>query len=375
MITSDTIQVACPHAQNLSSRDELLAAFIGVLDSGWYVLGSEVESFEQEFAHHIGVSGCAAVNSCTDALTLTLQGIGISIGDEVVTSAHTAIPTAVAIERAGAKVVFADIDPRSRCISADSIVRMLSKKTKAVIPVHIFGQPADVLAINDLARRYDFCVIEDCAQGLGASIGSKSVGAFGKAGAFSFYPTKNLGALGDGGAVVSNDLELISKIRSLRQYGFSKDRECIQLGYNSRLDEVQAAFLRVKLKLVESANLRRREIARRYSAVCDGEHVVAPCEMENCTSAMHLYVINCKERDKFRDFALSNGIETALHYQLPVHRHKYFRHCRRDGTLQNTEDLYGAMVTLPLYPELSDSQVERVENVLREWIHGKKWEK
>jgi dTDP-4-amino-4,6-dideoxygalactose transaminase len=361
MKEKEIIPVANPKAQSEILKKELLDAVTRVIDSGWYILGSEVDAFEKEFAGFIGAGNCIGVASGTDALMLALKAAGLKPGDEVITVSHSAVATVAAIEQAGLVPVFADIDDVSRCIDPDMIEALISTSTKAIVPVHIYGQPCDMAAIMRIADRHGLKVIEDCAQAHGAIIGNKKAGTFGHAAAFSFYPTKNLGALGDGGAVITNDDRIADNVKWLREYGW-KERYISSLsGINSRLDEMQAAILRVKLRHLEENNERRRQISLRYHEAISGSGIKAPADIPDTTHAMHLYVVECDEREKLREYLRDKGIGTAVHYPLAIHQQPaYLGRIRGCGSLANTERLYKKILSLPMYPELTDAQVGRV---------------
>ena len=263
------IPVSNPKPRFMQKKQEFLNALDSVIEKGIYILGDEVSSFEREFAEYIGVKYCVGVANGTDALAVALKGLGVKPGDEVITVSHSAVATVAAIEMTGAVPVFADIEPDTRCIDPNKIEKLISPKTKVIIPVHIYGQPAKIKEIKTIAHAHNIKVLEDCAQAHGAKVDGKMVGSFGDAAAFSFYPTKNLGAIGDGGAVVTNSAEVFEDVLALRQYGWHQRYISDISGVNSRLDELQAAFLRIKLKELEKDNARRNEIAQKYNAAIE----------------------------------------------------------------------------------------------------------
>lgn len=368
-MASDTIPVATPLAQFKAHEREIRGAIDRVLESGWYILGSEVKAFEQEFADFTGTGFSIGVASGTDALALALLAAGIQTGDEVITVSHTAVATVAAIEQVGAVPVFADIDPVTRCLDPAKVSELLSTASRAIVPVHICGQPAPMGEILTLAAKHGLKVIEDCAQAHGAEIDGKRVGTFGDAAAFSFYPTKNLGAIGDGGAVVTNSAAVADACRSLREYGW-RDRYISSVpGGNSRLDELQAAILRVKLPHLAADNARRREIADRYREVIDGEIIAPPSAIAGTLHAMHLFVVECDRRDELARALADEGIGTARHYPAPVHHQPAYAGRIRGGErLPVTERLYKRILSLPMYPELTDFQVERICAALKKWL-------
>lgn len=368
MQEKEIIPVANPKAQSEILKKEILDAVTRVIDSGWYILGSEVDSFEKEFAEFIGANNCIGVASGTDALMLALKAAGLKPGDEVITVSHSAVATAAAIEQAGLVPVFADIDDIRRCIDPGMIEALISPKTMAIVPVHIYGQPCDMAAIMGIAERHGLKVVEDCAQAHGAMIKDKKAGTFGHAAAFSFYPTKNLGALGDGGAVTTNDDKIADNVKWFREYGWKERYVSSLSGVNSRLDEMQAAILRVKLKHLEKNNERRRQIASKYYDAITGSGIKVPADIPDTTHAMHLYVVECEEREKLRQYLNDRGIGTAIHYPLAIHQQPaYMARIRGCTSLSKTEELYKGILSLPMYPELTDAQVERVCEAINKW--------
>lgn len=363
-----TIHIADPGADARSDREMILAAIDRVLCGGHYILGREVESFEKEWAEYLGASYCVGVASGTDALALALRASGVQPGDEVVTVSHTAVATIVAIEAIGAIPVFVDIDQRSRCMDPNLLREAITPRTRAIVPVHIYGQPAAMEQILCVARQYRCFVIEDCAQAHGATIGDQKVGTFGDAAAFSFYPTKNLGAIGDAGAVVSNDAAIEARLRSLRQYGWHERYVSDQVGTNSRLDELQAAILRVKLGHLDRRNHMRRTIAAHYRTALASTGAVAPHDISDTTHAMHLFVLESRMRNRLAGHLSEAGIATALHYPIPVHRQPaYVGRVAGADRLPVTEALYERLLTIPCHPDLTEEQIERICDRLRTW--------
>jgi dTDP-4-amino-4,6-dideoxygalactose transaminase len=367
-MAAELIPVANPRAQYLAYQSQIDQAVHSVLDSGYYVLGQEVATFEEEFAAYLGAQYCVGVANGTEAITLALLAVGVSPGDEVITVSHSAVATTAAVEMAGAVPVFADISLQSRCIDPLKIASLVSERTTAILPVHIYGQPAPMPEIIAVAQQYNLKVVEDCAQAHGAEYGGQKVGTFGDAAAFSFYPTKNLGALGDGGALVTNQLDAADRARELRQYGWQQRNISTTAGMNSRLDELQAAILRVKLRHLDDDNSRRRAIAERYRQSVDGQKVSFPASIANTLHAMHLCVVECDEREGLRSYLENEGIGTALHYPAAIHQQPaYSGKIRGCHQLHNTERLYRRHLSLPLYPQLTDQQVERVSLSLARW--------
>jgi len=351
-----------PLAQYQAQREEILAAIRRVLESGHYILGPEVEAFENAFARYCGVRNAVGVNSGTDALILALRALDIGAGDEVITASHTALATVSAIIAAGATPVLVDIDSEFYTMDPAGFEAAVTSKTKAVIPVHLYGQAADMEAIMRIARKHHLKVIEDCSQASGTLFHGCRVGSIGDAGCFSFYPTKNLGGIGDGGIVVSDSAAFSGRVRRLRQYGWSEQRSTEEPGLNSRLDELQAAILNVKLKRLDADNERRREIARIYCEALGGSDIVLPTERPGSTHIYHLFVIACAERDALQERLAASGIQAGIHYRMPAHLHSgYDRLCRMpDGGLPQTEMLANKILSLPMYPELTNKESEMV---------------
>ena len=343
-------------------RPDIERAVGAVLDAGRFVLDEQVTLFEQEFARFAGTAFAVGVGSGTDALELSLVACGIGPGDEVVTVANAGTPTICAIRSAGATPVLADVDPVTLTLDPGSAEACLTERTRALVPVHLYGQCADMGAITSLGRRHGLRVIEDCAQAHGAALGARAAGSLGDTGCFSFYPTKNLGAMGDGGMVVTSDPGIAAALRELRMYGESSTRHSTRpRGRNSRLDELQAAVLRVKLPHLRAWNERRREIARAYTDAFAGLPLSLPHEAEDRTHVYHLYVVRSAERDVLRSRLADRGVGTLVHYERPVHRHEAFRDLQaRSPALPHTERAASEVLSLPLYPELTGAEVDAV---------------
>ena len=297
-----------------------------VLNSGIYILGNEVKSFESEFSKYIGSKYAVSCASGTDALFLTLKALGIKTGDEVITQANSALPTACAISMAGAKPVFLDINPNSFGINHKLIEKIITKKTKAVIAVHLYGIPFDIKNVLSVIKKHNLHLIEDCAQAHGTEYHGKKAGSFGFAWCFSFYPTKNLGAIGDGGIITTNNKNLANKIKLLREYGQKEKNYSIIPGYNSRLDELQAAILRTRLKILnKNINLRIKK-ARLYNSLLKNLPIITPQEQKSTKNSYHLYVIRTKDRNNLKTYLKSKGIETMIHYPYPIHLQTLYKH-------------------------------------------------
>ena len=354
------IPVADPHAQYAAHRVEIDAAIAGVLAHGRYVLGDETRSFEGEFAHYVGVAHGIGVASGTDALHLALRACGVVPGDEVITVAHTAVATVAAIEHAGATPVLVDIEPERYTLDPRRLERALTPRTRVIVPVHVYGTPADMDPILAVARQHGLRVIEDCAQAHGATYRGRRVGSLGDAAAFSFYPTKNLGALGDGGLVATADGALAGRVRVLREYGWRERYVSTVPGFNSRLDELQAAVLRVKLRHLDTDNARRRALATVYAAALPPA-LPRPITPPGCEHVHHLYVIRHAERDRLAAHLRSHGIGTGIHYPVPVHHQPAYRgRLGATGALAESERAAREVLSLPMYPELGEEQVRRV---------------
>lgn len=348
--------------------DEIAPALLRVAERGWFLLGEETESFEEEFAAYIGTRHAVAVNSGSDALFLTLQALGIQAGDEVITVSHTFISTVDAVIRNGATPVFVDIDPETYCVDAAQIEARITDKTKLILPVHLYGHPAEMDAILAVATRHGLRVIEDACQAHGARYRGRKVGRFGAAACFSFYPTKNLGAYGDGGIVVTDDADLAARLRMARNYGQRRKYYHEFVGINSRLDEIQAAVLRVKLKHLDRWNARRRAIARNYDEGLQGSTLVLPHERPYAESMYHLYVVRCAERDRLQQQLLERGVHTQIHYPVPVHRQAAYAQLARDPSLPVTERVCGEILSLPMHPFLHDDEIEAILTAVKECL-------
>ena len=363
------IPCANPKAQYISYKDEIDSAIQRVLNSGWYVLGKEVIQFEEEFAAYNCVSHCIGVGSGTEALHIALRALDIGLGDEVITTSHTAVATASAIHLAGAKPIFVDIEPDSFTTDTNLIISAITPRTKAIISVHIYGQPCEMETILGIAREHGLKVIEDCAQAHGAEYNEKRVGSIGDVGCFSFYPTKNLGAIGDGGALVTNNNQLAEKIKLLREYGWEKRYISSKEGWNSRLDELQAAILRVKLKNLDKDNSLRQQHAKKYNELLKDLPIELPKKRENCTHVYHLFVIKVNQRDELKDYLHNNDVNTTIQYPVPVHQQKYFQNLCDEKSLPVTEQVSKNILSLPMYPELGENEIHKISNSLKDYFH------
>ena len=353
-------------AQYESIRAELDDAALRVMKSGWYILGSEVEAFEKEFAAYIGVGHAIGVGSGTEALHIALLALGIGAGDDVITVPNTAVATVAAIELTGARPVLCDVRADTMLMDVEKLASAITPRTRAIVPVHLFGQSADLAPILELTRSKDIFVLEDCAQAHGATYRGKCVGAWGDIAAFSFYPTKNLGAYGDGGAIVTNDAQLAERVKLLRQYGWRERYASDIKGMNSRLDEMQAAILRVKLKYLDQWTAARRERAALYTELL--RTVTLPREMSYGEAVYHLYVVQTPHRQSLIAHLQARGIGTAIQYPFPIHLQAAYSNmgCPA-GTFPVAEKLACEILSLPLYPELSLDNVRVVADAVNEF--------
>lgn len=354
-------------AEYASMKDELDEATSRVLESGVYILGDESAAFEREFAAWAGARAARAVNSGTDAIYLTLKALGVGAGDEVITVSHTAVNTALAISKTDAKPVFVDVDPETFCLDPDLLVAAITDRTRLVLPVHLYGHPADMGPLMEVADARGLSVVEDCAQAHGAAYRGMKVGTMGIAGCFSFYPTKNLGACGDGGAVITDNEELAAKIGSLANCGQGEERYLnLYQGDVSRMDEVQAAVLRVKLRHLDELVERRREIAAAYGSELSETGLELPRESSWARHVYHLYVVRSKQRDRLRQHLLDRGVQALVHYPVPVHRQPAYMN--DDGMqLPQTERLVEEILSLPVFPQMKPAQLEHVVQAVKDF--------
>lgn len=358
-----------PLSNYLKNRTALDEAIHRVLHSGRYILGEETGAFEREFADYIEVPYALGVGNGTEALYLALRGLGVGPGDEVITVSHTAVATVAAVEMSGATPVLVDVHPETYTMDPGILEKARTARSKAILPVHLYGQPCDLGEITRFARTHGLYVVEDCAQSHGAVYQRRRTGSWGDAAAFSFYPTKNLGCLGDGGAITTHDASIYEKLKALRQYGWDENRLSRSPGWNSRLDELQAAVLRVKLARLEQSNKRRIKIAATYRSLLDGiPELSLPSPVSETTHVYHQYVVRCidhRMRDRLMHFLAEQGIQTAVHYPVPVHlQPAYIHRLPKSYSLPVTENLCRRILSLPLYPELADEQVARVARTI-----------
>ena len=354
-------------AQHKPLESELKDVFSRVLANGSFVLGPEVENFEKMFASYCQAEHCVTVTNGTAALQLVLQGLGVGSGDEVITVAHTFIATAEAINAAGARPVFVDIDPLSYTMDPTKLEKAITSKTKAIIPVHLYGQPTDMDAINAIAAKHGIPVIEDSCQAHGAKYKGRPTGSLGTAACFSFYPSKNLGACGEGGAVTTSNAELAKKIRMLRDHGSVKKYEHDFPAYNLRLEGIQGGVLAVKLPHLDGWNDNRRVLAARYQELFAGSKVVTPKEMPYSHHVYHLYVVVVEDRDALKKALSENGIENGLHYPVPLHLQRAYAYLGyKRGDFPVSEHVASNHVSLPMYAELPIEHVDHVAKAVLE---------
>jgi dTDP-4-amino-4,6-dideoxygalactose transaminase len=357
-------------AQYQNLQTEIDSAIARVLGSGVFILDCEVRAFEAEFAAYCGAQYGMGVGSGTEALHLALLAVGIQRDDEVITVSHTAVATVAAIDLCGARPVLVDIDPQRYTMDPERFEAAITPRTKAVIPVHLYGCPADLAPILEIARRKNIFVIEDCAQAHGATYQGKRVGAWGNIAAFSFYPTKNLGAYGDGGGLVTNNEALAKRVALLRQYGWQERYISTLKGLNSRLDELQAAILRVKLGHLDAWNAQRQKLATLYTELLQGYDLTLPSQPADSTHVYHQYVVRHARRDQLKAFLFGRGIHSYIHYPLPIHLQPgYIDLGYVRGDLPATEMAAEQVLSLPLYPEMSEDAVREVSRVIVEFFN------
>lgn len=357
-------------AVNSRYREELLGSLTEIFDSGYLILGEHVEAFEEEFAAYCGTKYAVGVGNGLDAIYFILSALDIGVGDEIIVPSNTYIATWLAISRTGAKIVPVEPNPTTYCLDPTLIEEKITPNTRAILPVHLYGKVADMNAINAIADRYGLFVIEDAAQAHGGEIGGKRVGNLSTASAFSFYPSKNLGALGDGGAVTTNDEGIAKKVRLLRNYGSEKKYYNDVLGWNSRLDEMQAGVLRLKLRNLDNENQERISIANVYasklsSALPEG----LPATFDGLEHVWHLFVIQHPQRDRLREELMKREVETMIHYPVAPHMQICYKHLGFiEGAFPISEKIHKEILSLPLWPGMSEAQLEKVIESVRESV-------
>lgn len=349
-------------------NDDLRAAFDRVFNRSWYIEGVEDGAFEKAFAEYCGAKYCVGVGNGLDALMLALKALGIGVGDEVIVPSNTYIATALAVTYVGAKPVFVEPDIRTFNINPALIESAITPKTKAIMPVHLYGQPCDMDPIMAIAKKHGLKIVEDCAQAHGAIYKGKRIGTFGDTAGFSFYPGKNLGALGDAGATITNNKDLAEQIRALGNYGSDYKYHHIYKGCNSRLDELQAAFLAAKLPHLERMNVERRRIAQLYSEGIKNPKVITPYVMSDCTPVWHIYGVRCNERDALEKHLNAKGVGTNKHYPIPMHMQGCYSDLGiKEGSLPIAEEISRTELSIPMYYGMKDDEVQYVIDAINEF--------
>ncbi len=352
---------------NKQYREQLIEAATRVIDSGWYIMGSELKAFEREYAEYCGTKHCIGVANGLDALILVIRAwkeLGkLKDGDEIIVQANTYIASILAITENNLVPVLVEPDPETYNLSPVNVLAAITDKTKAILPVHLYGLISQMPELMAIAKEHNLLVLEDCAQSHGAQIQGRLAGNWGDAAGFSFYPGKNLGALGDAGAITTNDEELAQTLTALRNYGSHKKYENLYLGLNSRLDEIQAAMLRVKLKSLPSETTRRQQIAQRYLSEIKNEFIILPKVKENLAHVWHLFVVRCEHRSSFQQYLSNAGVQTLIHYPIPPHKQKAYAHFGWPS-LPLTEKIHEQVLSLPLDPTMSDIAIDTVINIV-----------
>jgi dTDP-4-amino-4,6-dideoxygalactose transaminase len=347
---------------------ELREAFKRVYEKSWYIEGEEDKKFEKSFAEYCETKYCVGTGNGLDALMLALKALGIRSGDEVIVPSNTYIATALAVTYTGAKPVFVEPDIRTFNMDPTKIERVINKRTKAIMPVHLYGQPCDMDVIMDIAQKYDLYVVEDCAQAHGATYKGKKVGSFGDASGFSFYPGKNLGALGDAGATVTNIRDLAEKVRALGNYGSDYKYHHIYQGNNSRLDELQAAFLSVKLPILDKVNNNRRKIADRYLNEIRNDKIILPYVPDYANPVWHIFGIRCKKRTELEEFLNNKGIVTNKHYPIPIHLQECYKNLKfQKGDYPIAEEISNTELSIPMYYGMTDDEITYVVETINKF--------
>jgi dTDP-4-amino-4,6-dideoxygalactose transaminase len=361
-------------AQYGGLREEMNAAVLNVLESAYFVGGPVLEKFELEFAAFVGAKYCVGVANGTDAITLAARAAGLGPGDEVLVPANSFFATAEAISNAGATPVFVDVDPVTFHMDVELTAKSITDRTKAMIPVHLYGRAVDMKPFEVLAKQHNLTIIEDCAQAHGASIHGHTVGSSGRLTCFSFYPGKNLGAYGDGGAVTTSDPEQMKRLRILREHGSPVKYQHNVIGLNSRLDALQAAVLSVKLPYLSGWNAARLDHARKLAAALEGSPIIPPAIPEGDRHVFHLFVVRCSQRDELKHFLEEKGIQTGIHYPVPLHLTAAYQAlgAPEPGSMPVAETLADEILSLPMYAELSEEQIEYIIHALQEFIHTHK---
>ena len=340
---------------------------LDILSSGQYILGGNLLKLEEKFANHIGTKYAIGCNSGTDALLISLRAMNIGPGDEVITSPFTYFATAEVIALTGARPVFADINPHTFNINHKLIEKLITKKTKAVIPVHLYGQACEIIKIRKICRKYNLTLIEDCAQSFGAKMNNQYTGTFGQFGCFSFFPTKNLGCAGDGGMIVTNSLQKAKILKKLRNHGGLARNIHEYIGYNSRLDEIQASILLTKLKIINSINKKRISIAKKYKKMIDNKNIRLPYQSSNAHHVYNQFTIRVKNRNSFIKYLERNQIPYSIYYPTPIYKQKAFKAYNYKYRLINTEKITKECISIPMYPELDNDSIEYISDIINKY--------
>ena len=349
-------------------KQEVLEKFKKIYEKGWFIQGEEVEKFESEFAEYCGVKYCVGTGNGLDALFLTLKAYGIGEGDEVIVPSNTFIATALAVSYTGAKPIFVEPRLEDYLIDENLIEEKINNRTKAIVAVHLYGQTAEMRKINEIAKRHNLFVLEDSAQAHGAKLYGEKAGSLGDAAGFSFYPGKNLGALDDAGAMVTNNKELADRVRALGNYGSDYKYHHIYKGNNSRLDEIQAGFLRIKLKYLDKWNENRRAIAKKYLDGIANEKLILPKINDSCEHVFHIFAVRCEERKRFEEYLKSKGIGTNKHYPIPIHMQRAYSDLGcNEGAYSIAEQISKTELSIPMYYGMSDNEVDYVIDVINSW--------
>jgi dTDP-4-amino-4,6-dideoxygalactose transaminase len=346
--------------QHHDLEEEIIERWRALLRAGAFIGGATVTDFENELASYVGTEYAVGVGNGTDAITLGLRGLGVGPGDEVITAANTFFATVEAITHAGATPVIVDVDPDTATIDPTATEMAVTRRTRCIIPVHLYGQPADMDPIMEIADRHGLFVLEDNAQAIGARYKGRRTGSIGHAAATSFYPGKNLGAAGDGGAVTTSDPQVADRVRVLANHGSREKYDHIEIGYNSRLDALQAAILSIKLRHLDGWNARRKYVADRYRALIDHPTIAHPVEMADRTHIFHLYVVRVEDRENLQAALAIDGVATGLHYPVPIHRTLPFAHLRESNSFVHADAWSRNGLSLPMFPEMTDDQIETV---------------
>ena len=363
------IRTFSPKSQNLQIKKNKLKKINNEIKSNNYILGSEVKKFERKFLKFHKAKFAVSTKNGTDSLSIALRSLNIRQGDEVITTAHSALATVASIISVGAKPVIVDIEKNFFTIDPKEIKKSITKKTKAIIPVHIYGQICDMKEIINISKKYNIPIIEDCAQSLGSKLGKKFAGTYGEISCFSFYPTKNLGAIGDGGMIITRNKKIFNKILKLRQYGWNKDRKAEITGINTRLDEIQASILNVKITKLNQYNLKRNKIARLYNSKIFNKKISLPKVRKNSFHSFHIYPVLVDDRKKFLDFLKKQDINLTIHYsRLTFLDPGYRALCKYNlKKLKNAINLSKKTVSLPMYPELTNIEIKKIIKAVNDY--------